>query len=119
MKIKFGDYFIRSFRLSDVKTIAKYGNNYNIYKYLRDYFPYPYSEKIAKEWLNFVLSQVPETNFAIANGEELIGSIGFTIQKDVNRYSAEIGYWLAEPYWGKGIAAEALTKLTEYAFSKF
>ncbi len=119
MKIQFGEYFIRSFRLSDVKSMAKYANNYNIYKRLRDYFPNPYTEKEAKEWLNYILSQVPETNFAIATKEELIGSIGFTIQKDVNRYSAEIGYWLAEPFWGKGITAEALSLLTYYTFNKF
>jgi ribosomal-protein-alanine N-acetyltransferase len=119
MKIQFGDYLIRSFKLSDVKSMAKYANNYKIFKNLRDYFPYPYSEKEAKDWLNYILSQIPETNFAIATKEELIGAIGFNIQKDVNRYSAEIGYWLAEPFWGKGIAAEALSKLTSFAFSKF
>ncbi len=119
MKIQFGEYSIRSFKMSDVKAIAKYANNYNIYKRLRDYFPNPYTEKEAKVWLNYVLSQVPETYFAIATKDELIGSIGFTIQNDVNRYSAEIGYWIAEPFWGKGIAAEALSKLTNYAFSKF
>jgi RimJ/RimL family protein N-acetyltransferase len=119
MKIQFGEYFIRSFKLSDVKSMAKYANNYNIYKRLRDHFPNPYTEKEAKEWLKYVLSQVPETNFAIATNEELIGSIGFTFQQDVNRYSAEIGYWLAEPFWGKGIANEALSKLTRFAFSKF
>ena len=119
MKIQFGEYFIRSFKMSDVKSMAKYANNYNIYKRLRDYFPNPYTEKEAKVWLKYVLSQVPETNFAIATKDELIGSIGFTILKDVNRYSAEIGYWLAEPFWGKGIASEALSQLTQFAFSKF
>lgn len=119
MKIQFSDYSIRSYKLSDAKSIAKYANNYSIYKNLRDHFPYPYTEQHAKDWLRFVLSQIPETNFAIATGDELIGAIGFDIQKDVHRYSAEMGYWLAEPYWGKGIVTSALKLMTNYAFSNF
>jgi RimJ/RimL family protein N-acetyltransferase len=117
MKIQFGEYFIRSYKTSDAKAIAKYANNYSIYKNLKDYFPYPYTEKHANDWLSFTLSQVPETNFAIATKDELIGAIGFDMQKDVNRYSAEIGFWLAEPFWGRGVTTQAVITVTNYIFS--
>ena len=64
-----------------------------------------------------VCNQNPELNFAIANDKELVGAIGLKPQEDVNRFSVEIGYWLAEPFWGKGIAVEAVKALTEFAFN--
>lgn len=119
MKISFGEYCIRSFEYSDEESLAKYANNSNVSKLLRDQFPFPYTRTDAKVWLKYSCKQKIETNFAIANSEELIGSIGITIKEDVNRFSAEIGYWLAEPFWGKGIATEAIKILTGYAFSHF
>ena len=65
-----------------------------------------------------VCNQKPELNFAIADDNELIGAIGLKLQEDVNRFSVEIGYWLAEPFWGKGIAVEAVKALTDFAFNK-
>lgn len=119
MKINFDEYCIRSYEFDDKTALAKYANNYNIYKTLRDKFPYPYTEKLAEEWLMQVVNQKPEMNFAIATEEELIGAIGLEPKDDVHRYSVEIGYWLAEPYWGKGIATKAVQILTEYAFRHF
>jgi RimJ/RimL family protein N-acetyltransferase len=110
------DYQVRSFELSDKSSIVKYANNYNIAKNLRDIFPYPYTEANAAEWLKLACSQKPELNFAIVTSKELIGGIGLEPQKDVNRFSVEIGYWLAEPFWGKGIVVEAVKLLTEFVF---
>src|SRR5262249_50400323 len=59
------------------------------------------------------------TEFAIEVGGEVIGSVGFRIQKDMEQHSAEIGYGLGQDYWGLGIATEALRALTEYAFSHY
>ena len=59
--------------------------------------------------------RTPETTFAIAVDDEAVGSIGFVLRTDVERVSAEIGYWLAEPFWGRGITTEALIALTKYA----
>jgi RimJ/RimL family protein N-acetyltransferase len=119
MKIPFGEYCVRSFEFSDEEALVKYANNPNVSKLLRDLFPSPYTKADAKLWLKYACKQKVETNFAIANREELIGAIGITIQEDVNRYSAEIGYWLAEPFWRKGIATEALKIFTEYVFKNF
>ena len=56
-------------------------------------------------------------SYAIASNEEAIGGIGLRLQTDVHRRSAELGYWLGEPFWGQGIATKAVGALTEYAFA--
>jgi len=119
MQIDLGKYQIRSYELADKFALIKYANNINVSKNLRDSFPYPYTERDATKWLNLSCIQNPELNFAIATKEELIGGIGLVLQPDVYRFSAEVGYWVAEPYWGKGIAARALIAFTKYAFEQF
>jgi RimJ/RimL family protein N-acetyltransferase len=119
MKISFGEYCIRSFELIDKAAIVKYANNYNVSKYLRERFPFPYTEMDAEEWLMFACNQDPEYNFAIADEKELIGGIGIHPQDDVYKFSCEIGYWIAEPFWGKGIAPSALLEMTKYTFTMF
>jgi RimJ/RimL family protein N-acetyltransferase len=119
MRIPIGEYCIRSFELTDKASLAKYASNYNVAKNLRDRFPYPYKETDAEEWLMFACNQNPEFSFAIASSRELIGGIGLDPQDDINKYSVEIGYWLAEPFWGKGIASAALKEITQYTFKNF
>jgi RimJ/RimL family protein N-acetyltransferase len=119
MKISFGEFCIRSYEYSDKTAIVKYANNFNVSKLLRDQFPFPYTEEMAEMWLVHACNQDPESNFAIANDKELIGAIGIHFQEDVNRFSAEIGYWLGEPFWNKGIISQALKLFTEFAFTNF
>jgi len=119
MKIKFGKYKIRSFHPTDEEALIKYANNHNISKNLRDSFSNPYTEKDAELWLTVALNQNPELNFAIANEVELIGGIGLMPQQDVYHFSAEIGYWLAETFWGKDIMTAALKAMTMYTFENF
>ena len=109
---------VRSFTMDDAESIARYANNRKIWRNLRDAFPHPYSLADAEEFLTMVLSISPETIFCIEHQGEAIGAIGFTIQSDVNRISAEIGYWIGEPFWGQGVAAEALRFVTEYAMER-
>ena len=119
MKINLGEYCIRSYELSDKVSLVKYANNYNVSKLLRDQFPFPYTLTDAETWLIHACNQDPETNFVIANNKEMIGAIGVNLLEDVNRFSAEIGYWIGEPFWGKGISTRALKNFTEYAFKNF
>jgi len=118
MRIKFGQWQIRSLQLSDAAALAKYGNNRAIWRNLWDRHPYPYGIEDAEEWIQFAIGQEPETILAIASGEEAIGCIGMLPQDDVARLSAEVGYWLGEPFWNRGIATGALRALTEYAFTE-
>jgi RimJ/RimL family protein N-acetyltransferase len=106
---------VRSWRPADADSLAIYANNRKIWINLRDAFPHPYTIHDAREFIRSIRSRSPETTFAIAVGDEAIGSIGFVLHRDVERVSAEIGYWLAEPFWGRGITAEALAAVTKLA----
>ncbi len=119
MRIEIGQWQVRSFRPDDAEALARNANNRNVSRNMRDTFPYPYELSNAHEWIEFATTQSPETNFAIADDTELIGGIGITLQSDVNRRSAEIGYWLGEPHWGQGIATAALKATSDWAFSEF
>jgi ribosomal-protein-alanine N-acetyltransferase len=106
---------VRSWRRSDAETLVLHANNRNIWINLRDRFPHPYSKKDARTFLRWAGEQRPETVFAIAVNDEAVGGIGFVVDGDVERVSAEIGYWLAEPLWGRGITTEALVAITRLA----
>lgn len=119
MKIILTNSTIRSFKLSDAESLAGYADNRNVWLNLRDGFPHPYTAKDALAFIKSVNNAPNETIFAICSGENCIGSIGFHLQEDVSSKSAEIGYWLGEPFWHKGIGSEALAAVTQFAFENF
>jgi RimJ/RimL family protein N-acetyltransferase len=119
MEINCGDFRIRSYHPADGVDLVRYANNPRVASNLRERFPHPYAHEDAAEWLDVALRQDPETNFAIATDEELIGTIGLRLGEDVYRHSAEIGYWLGEPFWGRGIASRAVAALTDWGFEQF
>lgn len=110
------DWMIREFADSDRDALVKYADNPKIAGQLRDRFPSPYTEADADKWLGVVARGGGRTSFAIADRVELIGGIGLEVQGDVQRRSAEIGYWLGEPHWGRGVASWAVRVLTGWAF---
>ena len=107
---------IRSWRTADAPALVKHANNANIARQLRDRFPHPYTAADARRFIESIVAVRPVTTFAIDVDGEAVGGIGFSAGTDVERYSAEIGYWLAEPFWGRGIATEALRIVSDYAF---
>jgi [ribosomal protein S5]-alanine N-acetyltransferase len=110
---------VRSWEPDDLESLIKYADNRSIWLNLRDRFPHPYTRRAGREFLRYARSQQPETTFAIAVDGEAVGGIGFTILTDVERVSAEIGYWLGEPFWGRGIVAEALGAVTNHAVETY
>jgi RimJ/RimL family protein N-acetyltransferase len=84
---------------------------------LRDRFPHPYTASDGDRWIRQATQMVPQTHFAIAIGDQAVGGIGLDLQVDVFRRSAEIGIWLGEAHWGRGIATEAVRALTNFAFT--
>jgi RimJ/RimL family protein N-acetyltransferase len=118
MEIVFGAWLLRKWQQGDEHALAKYANNRKIWLNVRDIFPHPYTLDDAKWWISHA-AEKPGTNFAIINGNEAIGGIGLELQNDVYHRSAEIGYWLGEPFWGRGIATGALGALTKHAFAAF
>jgi RimJ/RimL family protein N-acetyltransferase len=109
---------LRRWQKSDVPSLVHHANNFKVAKHLRDRFPHPYTRTHALGFLTHVTAGDPPTNFAIVVGDEAVGGIGYVRGTDVERYSAEIGYWLGEELWGRGIATEALQILTTHLFSK-
>ena len=108
---------VRSWRTADAASLARQADNRQIWINLRDRFPHPYTIRDAREYLRSIRQRSPETMFAIAVNDEAIGGVGFVLHADVERVSAEIGYWLGEPFWGRGIATEALTAVTQHAIA--
>jgi len=110
---------VRTWHKDDAKTVARWADNPRVARNLRDRFPQPYTVADAKRWIRAAHAIHPPTHFAIEADGEAVGGIGFDPFDDVERRTAEIGYWLAEPYWGRGIATEALAAVSDYAFRAF
>lgn len=119
MEIDCGICKVRSWRLEDAEAIVRHANNRKIWLNLRDRFPHPYSDRDARIYLKHVLSTQPETHFAIDLAGEAAGGIGFDLGTDVERHSAEVGYWLGESFWGRGIATAALKGGTRYVIAEY
>ena len=110
---------IRRWELSDARDLATALSNKKIQDNLRDGLPYPYTEQDGKEFISAMLAANENDTFAFAitvNGK-VIGSIGAFRQGNIHRQTAELGYYIAEEYWGKGIMTEAVKQLCDYVFS--
>lgn len=109
----------RRWRHGDEDRLVFHANNQNVSAQLRDKFPSPYTAEEAQKWLAFATQQQPLTDFAIESEGTVVGGIGLQLHGDIERCSAEVGYWLGESVWGRGIAAAALRGITEYGFTTF
>jgi RimJ/RimL family protein N-acetyltransferase len=107
---------VREWLKTDVDSLARHANNINVAKNLRDRFPHPYTLKDARAFLRHAVAAKDPSNLAIEADGYAVGAIGFVLGRDVERFSAEIGYWLGEPVWGRGIGTEALELVTRHAF---
>jgi RimJ/RimL family protein N-acetyltransferase len=116
MLITLPDFIVRDWRSDDARSLARHANDRRIWLNMRDAFPHPYTVGDAEAFLAFVAGMQPRSYFAIARGEEAIGGIGYTLRSDVERISAEIGYWLGTAFWGRGIMTGALRAVTAYTF---
>lgn len=111
---------IRKWKLSDAKDLAMALSNKKIQDNLRDGLPYPYTEQDGMSYISAMLSADENETFAFAiivDGKA-VGSIGVFHQGNIHRQTAELGYYIAEEYWGKGIMTEAVIQICEYVFEK-
>ena len=110
---------LREWKIDDSSALAKAINNKKVIDNLRDGIPYPYREEDAKEFIKAMLSVEKDSQyaFAIQCDGEVIGSIGAFRKGNIHRLTAEAGYYVADPYWGKGIATEAVRQLCDYIFT--
>ncbi len=110
---------LRPWHPNDVAALVRHANNRNIWRNVRDRFPHPYTAEAAEMWISLAQNNLYEPSFAIAVDGEAVGGIGLIFGQDIERRSAEIGYWLGEEYWGRGIVTEAVCALCEYTFAQF
>lgn len=109
---------IRKWELSDARDLAAALSNKKVQDNLRDGLPYPYTEQDGKDFISAMLSADENETFAFAItvDNSVIGSIGIFRQENIHRQTAELGYYIAEEYWGNGIMTEAVRQICEYVF---
>ncbi|WP_153798190.1 GNAT family N-acetyltransferase [Foetidibacter luteolus] len=110
---------IRPWRRDDAQQLASVANNRSIWNQVRDRLPSPYTVMDALQWINHCATQQPAVNFAIVYNDKVVGSIGCVPKEDVYRKTVEIGYFIGEPYWNRGIATEAVELLLAYVQRQF
>jgi [ribosomal protein S5]-alanine N-acetyltransferase len=119
MLLDLGDLRVRSWCKNDLDALVRYANNAKIAANLRDQFPHPYTRSAAATYLADVRSADIETSFAVEYAGEAVGGIGFKLGTDIARLTAEMGYWLGEPYWGRGLTTRAVLATSEWAFENY
>lgn len=110
---------LRPWQQSDISSLVRYANNPHVAANLTDQFPSPYSEADGMTFIARSLGEDPPRVLAIDVGGEAAGAIGIFPQSDVHRLNAEMGYWLGEPFWGRGIVTDAVRLMVDYAFDNF
>ena len=110
---------MRPWREGDEESLAQQASNRRIWNNVRDFFPYPYTIRDANAWVRSNKAYTQPNNFAIEVEGKAVGNFGFTVKDDIYRYNAEIGYWIGEDYWGRGITSDILPVMVGYIFKHF
>ena len=103
-------------RAGDAASLARHANDREIWLNLRDRFPHPYAVSDAAAYIARVKGQDPVTAFVILVDDDAVGGITLMPGHDIERVSAEVGYWLGRAFWGRGIVTDALRAITDHAF---
>jgi [ribosomal protein S5]-alanine N-acetyltransferase len=113
------DFELRPWTMDDLDDLVAAANNFKIAKNMMDMFPHPYHQENGKAFIEMTMKASPPNIMAIVVEGKANGGIGIHPQHDVHRKNAELGYWLAEPFWGKGIVPKAVERMVKYAFDNF
>jgi len=114
-----GQCTVRDWRTTDKSSLLRLANNRNVWRNLTHRFPHPYTEADADSWLGLTTESSNRTNWCIDVGGEAVGGIGLRMGEGVYSRTAEFGYWLGEPFWGRGIMTAAVQATSEYALDQF
>jgi [ribosomal protein S5]-alanine N-acetyltransferase len=110
---------LRSFRFGDEISLQENANSTAVWMNLRNSFPHPFSVNDAISWISLNRNNPKPNNLAITINDDVVGGIGITQQTDIYQQNAEIGYWLGESFWNKGIMTEAVKAMVDYTFANF
>ena len=112
-------FTLRPWTPADVESLVLFANNNEIARYLSDRFPHPYTVAAGEAFIAMAIAEKPVSIFAIDINGQASGGIGLHPQTDIQCKNAELGYWLAQPYWGKGIITKAILQMVDYGFTTF
>jgi RimJ/RimL family protein N-acetyltransferase len=118
MRLDCGSATVRDWREGDRDALARFANNRKVWRNLKDRFPHPYTERDAEAWLALARTDPGRTGWAIEIDGQSAGGIGLVPLCDVYARTAHIGYWLGEPYWGRGIMTDAVRAVSAYALEE-
>ena len=110
---------IRPWRLDDAESLAKHANDRKVWLSLRDKFPHTYTSEDARKFLEATGKFEPITDFCIEVNGDAVGGIGIHLGIDFDRHTAELGYWLGEEFWARGITTEAVVAFSDFCFDAF
>ncbi|SRR5258705_13468987 len=110
------NFTLRPWTIDDLESLVKFANNFDIAKNMTDQFPFPYTIEKGKLFIATATKEPPFHIMAIDINGEAVGGIGIHPQSDIQCKNAELGYWLAQPYWGHGIMSKAIIQMVDYGF---
>jgi len=110
---------LRPWNTEDAESLVENANNFEIARFMSDAFPYPYTLEDAKNFIAFATKDEPIHIFAIEIDGKAVGGIGIHPQVAIMKKNAELGYWLGEKYWGKGIISRAIREIIPWAFRTY
>ena len=119
MELRLEKCTIRDWRIEDAESLARHANNRNVSIHLRDRFPFPYTPADAQRYLQRVTGEEPRSGFCIEVDGAAVGGIGFELGQDIYRHSAEIGYWLGEEFWNRGMMTAIVRAFSDWLFVSF
>lgn len=118
VRLECGSAIVRPWQDGDREPLVRHANNRKVWRNLKDRFPHPYTDEDARNWLALAQSDLDKTGFAIEVEGSCAGGIGLVPLADVHARCAHIGYWLGEPFWGRGIMTAVVGAVTDYAFAQ-
>lgn len=113
------NFSLRPWNINDLDSLVKNANNPNIAKFMTDGFPHPYTKEKGISFIKMATKNNPIHIFAIETDGKAVGGIGIHPQQDIMKKNAELGYWLGEAYWGKGIIRGAIKQMIDFAFTTY
>jgi [ribosomal protein S5]-alanine N-acetyltransferase len=113
------EFILRPWSQQDAASLVKYANNMSIARFMTNQFPHPFTAENAKAFISFATKDDPIHIFAIEINGEAAGGIGLHPQADIQCKNAELGYWLGEPFWGKGIITQAIVQVVDFGFKTY
>jgi [ribosomal protein S5]-alanine N-acetyltransferase len=118
LRLDCGSCILRGWRGEDRDSLVRYANNRKVWRNLKDRFPHPYTESDAEAWLALARTATDRASWAIDVEGRAVGGIGLEPMSDVHARTAHLGYWLGEPYWGRGIATDAVRAVCSEALAR-